>query len=365
MSGSRPRALTLATALFLAGAAAAADKPLLVVLPDNTVPQALGADGFTVAGNLFSPPIGFYWMPTVGVVPMGGIGVVSISADGRSFSGTALDARGIQNAALWQGGTQWRLLGSFRADALTCDALLSSAYGASSDGKVVVGLAWDGCSIARAFRWEETTGMKDLGSSVAGRSSRANAVSGDGRVVIGWQESPTGFRQGVRWVDLVQEIFRGPGGAVGEAHAINANGTLIVGGGCNPLDPTVSAAWTWAPAQGIRCYPYERPINPRRLPFNTIMFATSDDGRVIGGASSFGLESESLLWIDGVPKLLKDYLRENGTPDAFEGWVNTGFITGISRDGRTIVGYGAGPRTFTGFMVFLPPLPPRGSSEAR
>ena len=81
--------------------------------------------------------------------------------------------------------------------------------------------------------------------------------------------------------------------------------------------------------------------------------ATSEDGRIIGGSHSFGLEAESVIWIDREPIYLKDYLRANGVPDAFEGWVNTGFVTGISRDGRMLVGYGAGPRDFQGFIVIL------------
>ena len=90
--------------------------------------------------------------------------------------------------------------------------------------------------------------------------------------------------------------------------------------------------------------------------FIGIALATSEDGRVIGGAHSFGLESEAVIWIDREPAYLKDYLRANGVPDAFEGWVNTGFITGISRDGRMVVGYGAGPTNFQGYIVMLPKL---------
>jgi hypothetical protein len=79
----------------------------------------------------------------------------------------------------------------------------------------------------------------------------------------------------------------------------------------------------------------------------------------MGGSYSFGLDSESLLWLDGQVYFLRDYLRQNGLPDAFDGWVNTGFVTDVSPDGRTLVGYGAGPRTFQGFMVLLPKLPDR------
>ena len=43
-------------------------------------------------------------------------------------------------------------------------------------------------------------------------------------------------------------------------------------------------------------------------------------------------------------------------PDAFEGWINTGFVQSVTPDGRTLVGYGAGPTTFQGYMVVLPEL---------
>ena len=84
------------------------------------------------------------------------------------------------------------------------------------------------------------------------------------------------------------------------------------------------------------------------------MLDTSDDGRVLGGSYSFGLDAESLIWIDDQPHFLRDYLRANGHPDAFRNWVNTGFVTGVSPDGRTLVGYGAGPATFQGYLVILP-----------
>ena len=77
---------------------------------------------------------------------------------------------------------------------------------------------------------------------------------------------------------------------------------------------------------------------------------------MIGGARSFGLESEAVLWLDGEPQYIEDYLSANGVNDAFNGWINTGFITGVSRDGRTIIGQGAGPFNFQGYIIILPPL---------
>jgi probable HAF family extracellular repeat protein len=350
-----PRALALLALLGTADAAVPSSTPLLIELPPEALPQDVGANGFVVVGTFFNGGA-LYWMPTAGLEAIGGTQGIAVSRDGKTIIGNTLDGRGLENAAIWQGGTDWRLLGSFTPDAQPCDRLLSGAFGASDDGKVVVGLGWDGCRLAHAFRWEEATGMVDLGSTNS-RSSRANDVSGNGRVVVGWQEAETGFRQGAKWVNGVQELIRGPSGVVGEAFTVNRDGSLIVGTNCDPTNYLGPAtAWTWTAGGGVRCFPVEAAPGLPDYPYQVLMLTTSEDGRVIGGALSFGLDSEALVWFDGQPSYLKDYLRQNGVPDAFQGWVNTGFVTGVTPDGRTLVGYGAGPRTFQGYMVVLPEL---------
>lgn len=346
-------ALVVLLLLGAAGASAAEDKPLLIELAPEALAVDVGANGFVVLGNFYSGGA-FRWMPTSGVEAIGGTQGNAISRDGRVIVGRDFDAHGFENAAIWQGGTQWRLLGSFTPDAKPCDLLSSGAFGASDDGRVVVGLGWNGCKHAHAFRWEESTGMVDLGSSNS-QSTRANNVSGDGRVVVGWQEAETGFRQGAKWVGSVQELFRGPSGSVGEAFSANRDGSFIVGTNCDPANYLGPATgWTWTPAGGTTCFPVERPRWLRDLPYSALMMTTSDDGRVIGGSFSFGLDAEALIWLDGQVYFLRDYLRDNGVPDAFRGWINTGFVLGVSSDGRTLVGYGAGPTTFQGYMVVLP-----------
>jgi probable HAF family extracellular repeat protein len=350
-------ALLLPILLGTAEAAVPNGTPLFIPLPPEALAVDVGADGFVVLGTFYSGGA-LTWLPTSGTQALGGTQGVAVSRDGKTIVGRALDDRGKENAAIWTGGTSWRLLGSFTPDAQPCDQLLSGAFGASDDGKVVVGLGWNGCKLAHAFRWEEATGMVDLGSTTPGRSSRANNVSGDGKVVVGWQEHSTGFRMGAKWVNGVQELIQGPSGMVGEAFGVNWNGSVIAGTNCDPTSPTPTA-WTWTAGKGVECFAVQvKPGLPAPF-YNALMETTSDDGRVIGGALSFGLESESLVWFDGEVFYLKDYLRQNGVPDAFEGWVNTGFVLGMTRDGRTLVGYGAGPRAFQGFMVVLPELGPR------
>ncbi len=340
----------------LASPVRAQDGPLLVELPPLVIPQDVDAHGFTVVGFIqgggtdtrFNSQ-GFYWTPTSGVVAIGGTGGVAITSDGRTIVGRALDDQDLENAAIWQRGTEWRVLGSFSRGAQPCDRLLSGTFGMDDEGRVLVGLGWDGCRFAHGFRWEERTGMVDLGSSVPGRSSRANDVSGDGRVIVGWQDARNGFRQGAVWRDGVQEVIVGPFGSVGEARGANSDGSLIVGQNC---DPTLGA-WTWTEETGVVCRPVEVEGQDPRL-FITTMYATSEDGRVIGGSRSFGPEADAVLWLDNEPQFLKDYLRANGVPEAFENWINTGFITGVSRNGRVLVGQGAGPTTFQGYVVILP-----------
>jgi len=347
-------ALAVACALALAVSLGADDKTVLIELDlrSGLLPSTVSAAGTMVVGNLDFTGASAYWMPTSGTVYIGGL-FGRGSRDGRTIVGSALDSRGIQQAAIWLRGTEWRLLGSFTPSAAPCDTSLSSGRGTSADGRVIVGFARNGCTVGHAFRWEEATGMVDLGSSVAGHDSYATGVSGDGKVVVGFQELSFGFWQGARWVNGQQTLFTGSLGLVGQAFATNHDGSLVVGQVCRPGDPLDQSGWVWTQQDGLQCLPVPRLRPAIEGSFIGRAQATSDDGRVIGGGHSFGLESEAVLWLDKQPFYLKDYLRDHGVRNAFEGWVNTGTIEDISPDGRVLVGFGAGPRDFKGYIVVL------------
>lgn len=161
-------------------------------------------------------------------------------------------------------------------------------------------------------------------------------------------------RHAAVWREGRQELLIGPFGAVGEAYDVNSNATIVVGESCDPLD---LSAWSWTPDNGVVCQRIDAPEEGRT--FVTQMLSTSEDGRVIGGAWSFGPEGDAVLWIDGEPRFLKDYLRANGIPDAFEGWINSGSIIRVSRDGRVLMGQGSVPTGtgFRGYIVYLPKVP--------
>lgn len=335
----------------------AEDRVTFIQLGREVLPFAVGANPYMVAGSYYGA-VGpaLVWSPSSGDQRIGGMSSAAISRDGKTIAGDVLDDRRIENAALWRAEqARWETLPPIRPNAQPCDALLTGAYDMTADGKVVVGLGWDGCGYARAFRWDASTGMVDLGTPNGG-STRANGVSDDGRVVVGWTTDVTGVRVGAKWVNGRYEAIPPRSVFIGEAHATNHDGSIIVGDNCDPaLIIQSSPAWRWTAERGVECMPVQHPNwLPRNIPFRPFMGSLSDDGRVIGGFYSFGLDSEALLWLDGRSYFLKDYLAANGLPNVFDRWINTGFITGVSPDGRTLTGYGAGPTGFTGYIVLLP-----------
>jgi uncharacterized membrane protein len=359
--------------LGVAEAAPPAGKPVFIQV-QGLVPTSIGLNGFIVAGD-FTEGGAFHWMPTSGVTLIGGE-TGTISRDGQTTVGTLADANGNDQPAIWSGGTSWRLLGPLVPNALPCQRALGSANAVSGDGHFVVGGGYHGTSVTEAcasgsfsaFRWDESSGYVLLGEP--GRGSRADAISADGRVIVGYQQGTLTAAEGVKWVDGRKEIILGPLGVpVGFARAVNRDGSLIAGTACIPdVEADIpNTAWAWTPAGGVKCYPVEAPlwvpwIDPRHKQYNTYIYAVSDDGRVMGGAIQFELsfgETESVVWFDGEPVFLRDYLRSHGYPDAFEGHNNTGQITAISPDGRLIVGNNGGPFGAVnryGFIVILPEL---------
>ena len=189
------------------------------------------------------------------------------------------------------------------------------------------------------------------------RTGRVGRRQGGGRP----QEAATGFIQGAQWVDGRQELFTGPDGLVGAAKAANSDGSIVVGRVCSPAaDQARRSELSKAPGCGRDrtardACPRHGCVSPPVRRSIVEANATSDDGRVIGGGQGIGGsdDSDAVIWIDRVPFYLKDYLRANGVPDAFETWVNTGSITDISPDGRVLVGKGAAALGFRGYIVIL------------
>jgi hypothetical protein len=115
----------------------------------------------------------------------------------------------------------------------------------------------------------------------------------------------------------------------------------------------------WTAQGGTKCLPAPAKIASPGPAILIQANATSDDGQVIGGAQNVGGSSDSnaVIWIGGRPAYLKDLLRANGVPNAFATYANTGEITGMTPDGRILVGWGAAALGFRAYIVVLPSNP--------
>ncbi|MFC3756141.1 T9SS type A sorting domain-containing protein [Chryseobacterium tructae] len=212
------------------------------------------------------------------------------------------------------------------------DGSVSSAWGMSADGNTIVGLGWLSAASAHAVKWDETNGIIDLGSMVTGRSSRANAISSAGNVIVGWQDEPTGTRSGAKWIDGVESfITDNNGDNVGEAGAVSADGNTIIGS-ANP-NPYV-----WKAGTGVT---YITHPNASFFFKGGATGISGDGTKVIGFYRAFGappMSGEGFIWTEESGRInLNEYAESLG--------INTNGVTmglplAISQDGYKIAGMG-------------------------
>lgn len=188
---------------------------------------------------------------------------------------------------------EWTVLGSFD---YPVDVSLSSGYNISEDGTTVVGSAWveptpgePGLAV-HATAWTAADGLVDLGSlfTSTNRSTRANAVSGDGNVIVGWQD------------------FNGPWKSA--VWRKDANGD-------------------WLPNEYLLLDPNGDPTDE----FNQLgeCSAISGDGNWIGGRGDYANNYEPFIWSEA-----SGYMSL-GTLSAG----SSGNVTGINHDGSIVIGY--------------------------
>ncbi len=326
--------------LSLAGMTSMAGGQPIVDLGANVIVYDMSDDGQVIVGTLGFQGPAFRWTPDGGIENIGGSDPY-VSGDGSVIAGTLLD-NGIDTAAIWTGGTNWQPLDPLPGGA-ACGDLLSSTWAVNWDGSVIVGLAWQGCADAQAFRWDSTNGMADLGS--LGGNSRANGVSSDGRTVVGWDENPsTGAWRGARWVDGVESLLS-PGVFVGDAWDTNSDGSVIVGAGAGPM---AEQAYRWTEMNGVQ------PIGVLGGPgWSALAGTLSEDGNLILGFSTLFPSRQGFAWTpeDGMVGL-EDYLTALGVEGLASWSLDTPIA--VTPDKRFITGWGPGPSGGVhGFLVNL------------
>ncbi len=355
---NRPiEALLLACTLTMSASSAGAGNTTgsfqLLGLTGLTPSDASG-DGRVVVGynlNEF-----WYWTAEQGLVPIGGLapsaggaGSAGVSDDGTRIGYTILSPQtGKTEGAFYDVASgKTTGIGNF---GFSCDLSATSCWGVSGDGQSMVGLGWHVNCAARGYRFGTTGGLVDLGSTVAGSPSRANACNADTTVIAGWQDTASGARQGAVWINGVQRLITTTSGAaLGEAGGVSADGTWVIGQGSSSNS---FRGWRWSQATGYQALPAS-PIPTLTRTFPT---AVSADGSriLLFYRTQFppSTAGEGYLWIDGTITPLETLAAQAGitlTPD-----IRMALPLGMSRDGYTIVGTARTAAGVQGFILDLP-----------
>lgn len=213
----------------------------------------------------------------------------------------------------------------------------SVANGVSADGRIVVGIgATDGDFgnfYARAFMWTQELGIVALDMLPGAWVSHANAISADGRVVVGGVTNASYAPEAFRWTE--QDGMLGLGDLSGssfysDATAVSADGSVVVGWG---LSDRGWEAFRWTQADGM--------VGLGFLEGNqSEAYAVSADGSVVVGGATTTPRSRPFIWTaDEGMRNLQDVLQFELGLDLGE-FVELTYATGITADGRTIVGQG-------------------------
>lgn len=270
---------------------------------------AVSADGTTVVGSGGGSGDAFSWTRSTGLVNLGPLPQRpqdGTTAFGVSGEGSVIVGRnGADSGAIrWTQATGWQLI----------PGSLYEAMGVSANGSVVVGRTYN----YEAYRWTQGGGAVLLG----GPYSEAFAASANGSVIVGFGTTTQGQMEAFRWTQATGMTFLG--GFRTEARGVSADGSVIVGYDDN------FQVFRWTQATGLV-----------DLGIYGQAFGVSGDGSVVVGDVRTNLGTQAFIWDSSHGmRLLSDVLTQQG--DDLTGW-RLDVATGISADGRTIVGYGEGP----------------------
>jgi probable HAF family extracellular repeat protein len=168
----------------------------------------------------------------------------------------------------------------------------SRANAVSADGKVVVGTNFSSAGF-QAFRWSAETGMVGLGFLPGLTDSEAFEVSANGDVIVGASSSPAG-RAAFRWTagTGMQFLSSAPANVVAAfARAVSADGSVVVGAGNGE---TGQEAFRWSTTGGMAGLGFISGATG-----SSIAEGVSADGSVVVGISSLEPppNSNAFRWI--------------------------------------------------------------------
>jgi len=352
---SRSGFVSASLAISLGSTALAGGGSFTLLGVNGLFPSGVSTNGAVVAG--YNTSQFWYWTSAQGLTFIGGVspnaggaGSADISNSGTRIGYTVINpATGKTEAAFYDIATGTSTsAGNF---GFSCDASATSCWGMSGDGTTIVGLGWHNLCAARGFKYSATGGLVDLGTLVSGFSSRANACSGNGSVIAGWQDTAL-ERQAAYWKNGVEKlILTQTGQPLGEAGVVSNDGNWILGLGSASNS---NLAWRFSeqtgylplpatPIAGFRGYPTGISDDASRI----LMFYRTPFPPATAG--------EGYLWINGALNSLETLAAAEGV--AIPTGVRMALPLAISGDGYTIVGTARTPAGIQGFVLDLPRPP--------
>jgi len=331
--------------------------PVLFNLGYGPGPTDISGDGTTVVGNYGRGGPAFRWTEKTGVVDINIATtgeMTTISKNGRYLSTNLLDPNTDTNlgAYRWDSKNGWLQV----APVGTCGTDTTTNYGVANDG-TVFGMTYRSCDDYKGFYWNPYTGTKLLkpattqpdGTPSNGRPSK---ISADGSVVVGWEETPTGPRAGVVWVNhRPKAVLDENGNTLGESFAVSSDGSVIGG---DPFPDVFSNNMGWQKNMRTGELDYLKPWSDDASPASP--WAISAGGKVIAGFAGnawFSFAPGPFLWTEhmGVANF-DDFLRRQGT--SMEQYYSLWQPMAISDDGTVLTGWGFGFQYYAGWVVKMP-----------
>ncbi|HUT61801.1 MAG TPA: HAF repeat/PEP-CTERM domain-containing protein [Phycisphaerae bacterium] len=352
---SGPALLAACSVLLFPALAEAATFRGLGDLPGGGVESktyGMSGDGRTVVGYSESSPYdeAFRWTDANGMVGLGDFRPTTTQPRGESW-GASYNGSVVVGYA-WQDAIghlpcRWTASGDiYSLGELSGGSSFGKAMGSSADGSLIVGYASSSLG-NQAFVWTDANGMVGLGDLPGGGyDSSATDVSANGSVIVGAGRSTssgTNFTEAFRYTDANGMVGLGDlSGSLfaSRAWAVSADGSVIVGEGTSTASGQNGEAFRWTQATGMV------PLGD--LPGGAVDSAAYDcsgDGAIIVG-SGFGTSgTRAMIWDanNGMRDLSTVLTGEYGID--LTGW-KLYEARAISDDGKVIAGYGQRTSTY-------------------
>ncbi|MBM4108915.1 MAG: hypothetical protein FJ255_08935 [Phycisphaerae bacterium] len=311
---------------------------------DRTFAFGVSLDGGIVGGNsgTLTSRRGFAWGSGAGFTPLAGVGAFH-SATAVSGHGATLGGVSNNRAAVWaRGGGDPTLMPQtiFAGGQVT---------GLSGDGGLAVGFGVPIAGPQGAFAWLTASGVVQPLPSLPGTtSSQANGVSAGGGLIVGAASTPSGPAAWAWTAGGTVPLATPPGATRTWAQGVSFEGARIVGYSGDSASEWATAwdlvggAWV---GEVLGTLPGDVRARARGV---------SALGRTIVGSSIDGSgDWRAFVWSRS--EGMRDLNAVLGGLGVALGSFRLEAATGISADGRTIVGYGVtGAGRTEGFVAVIP-----------